>query len=137
MTNFNTPPNTFLKIGSPRFMAFQLGEEWSFSGPLDLALEREQYFLSNTLVHKASCSWYILQFNLESNTIFFVLAACIPKPPSSLDFIILLHPTMCILLFSLVEPHKISRLILSNYHKHGMVEPPLASHSWEWRTSQI
>ena len=51
-------------------MAFQVGEEGSFSGSLDLTLEVEQYFLSNTLVHKASCSWYILQFNLESSVYF-------------------------------------------------------------------
>ena len=58
---------------------------------------------------------YILQFNLDIKAMFLALSSCIPNPPSSLDFTILLQITMCILLFSFVDPHKKSRLILSNF----------------------
>ena len=93
-------------MGNPNLIVFQLGDEGSFSGPLDLALEVEQYFFRITFAHGASWSWYILQFNFESKAIFLALAACIPSPPSSLGFTISFQPTRCILFFSLVDPYK-------------------------------
>lgn len=95
-------------------MAFQLGDEGSLFGSLDLTLKVEQYFFRTILAHGASWSWYILQFNLACRAIFLALAACIPSPLSSLGFTILFQPTRCIFFFSLMDPHKKSLFILSN-----------------------
>ena len=46
----------FLKVGNPRLIAFQFGEEGSFSESLDLTLDEEQYLLRITFAHGASCS---------------------------------------------------------------------------------
>ena len=46
----------FLKVGNPRLIAFQFGEEGSFSGSLDLTLDEEQYLLRITFAHGASYS---------------------------------------------------------------------------------
>lgn len=71
-------------------MAFQLGDDESFLGSLDLTLEVEQYFFRITFAHNASWSWYILQFNLDNKAMFLAFASFNPNPPSSLDFKILL-----------------------------------------------
>ena len=100
-------------VENPSLIACQFGDEGNLSGSYDLLLETTQYLFKITFAHKESFSWNILQFNFSKKAMFFPLAAFIPSPPSSLDFIILFHLTGWIFLFSFVIPHRKFRLTLS------------------------
>ena len=101
------------KVSNPKLIACQFGDEDNLSRSYDLLPEAAQYLFKITFAHKESFSWNILQFNFANKAMFFPLAACIPSSPSSLDFIILFHPTRWIFLFSFVVPHRKFRLTLS------------------------
>ena len=106
-------PIPCLTTGNPILIVAYIGEKGSISGSLDLLQLWEQYLLSKTLAYNASFSWYSLQFSFARRAMFLALAAWSPRPPSFFGLAILFHLTRWSFLFSMVDPHRKSRLILS------------------------
>ena len=68
---------------------------------------------SQHLSPRCPCSLANLQHNLERMAKFLSFIEWRPNPPKSLGSVTVLHLTMCIFLFSSIEPQRKSLIILS------------------------
>ena len=105
--------NAFLKVASPFFKPFQVGELGSLASFLELILYLVQYLYLRTLAQGASFSVWNLQLSLARRAVFLPLADCSPRPHNALGLDTTSHLTQRIFLAWLEDPHKKFLLILS------------------------
>ena len=105
--------NPILKVASPIFIPFQVGELGSLASFLELILCLVQYLYFRTLAQGASFSVWNLQFSLARRVVFLPLADYSPRPPNSLGLVTASHLTQCIFLAWSDDPHKKFLLTLS------------------------